>query len=78
MPVVDGMEPVIPSFEPGLPPRGRYDLSRFDAGAFLALHHPFIEPGIEVRRITYSQEPLTRNDYDATIVVFPLARRFDF
>jgi hypothetical protein len=31
-----------------------------------------------VRRITYSQEPLTQNDYDATIVVFRLARRFDF
>src|SRR5262249_57686236 len=52
-----------PLFEPGLPPRGRYDLSRVDAGAFLAFHHPFLEPAIEVRRITYSQDPLSRNDY---------------
>jgi len=69
---------LMPSFEPGLPPRGRYDLSRFDAGIFLNFHHPFIEPGIEVRRITYSQDPLSRNDYDATIVVFRLTRNFDF
>src|SRR5205814_1710593 len=54
-----------PSFEPSLPQRGRYDLSRVDAGAFLAFHHPFLEPGIEVRRISYSQEPLSLNDYDA-------------
>ncbi len=67
-----------PSFEPGLPQRGRYDLSRVDAGAFLAFHHPFLEPGIEVRRISYSQEPLSLNDYDATIVVFRLTRHFDF
>ena len=69
---------LMPSFEAGLPPQGRYDLSRFDAGVFLAFHHPLIEPGIEVRRITYSQEPLSRNDYDATIAVFRLTRRFDF
>jgi hypothetical protein len=30
-----------------------------------------------VRRITYSQQPLTKNDYDATIAVFRLTRRFD-
>ncbi len=69
---------LMPSFEPGLPPQGRYDLSRFDAGVFLAFHHPFLEPAIEVRRITYSQRPLSRNDYDATIAVFRLTRRFDF
>ena len=69
---------LMPSFEAGLPPQGRYDLSRFDAGVFLAFHHPLIEPGIEVRRITYSQEPLSGNDYDATIAVFRLTRRFDF
>jgi hypothetical protein len=69
---------LVPSFEPGLPSQGRYDLSRIDAGAFLAWHHPFLEPGIEVRRITYTQEPLTKNDYDATIVVFRLTRHFDF
>ncbi|HYV58311.1 MAG TPA: hypothetical protein VE911_12230 [Candidatus Nitrosopolaris sp.] len=67
-----------PSFEPGLPPRGPYDLDRIDAGAFLAFHHPFIEPGIEVRRISYSQNPLSRNDYDATIAEFRLTRRFNF
>lgn len=67
-----------PSFEPGLPSRGRYDLSRIDAGATLAFHHPFLEPAIEVRRITYSERPLERNDYDATIVVFRLTRHFDF
>ena len=69
---------LMPSFEPGLPAQGRYDLSRFDAGVFLAFHHPLIEPGIEVRRITYSQAPLSRNDYEATIAVFRLTRRFDF
>jgi hypothetical protein len=69
---------LVPSFEPGLPSQGRYDLSRIDAGAFLAWHYPLLEPGIEVRRITYTQEPLTKNDYDATIVVFRLTRRFDF
>jgi hypothetical protein len=69
---------LVPSFEPGLPSQGQYNLSRIDAGAFLAFHHPFIEPGIEVRRITYSQQPLTKNDYDATIVVFRLTRHFDF
>jgi hypothetical protein len=42
------------------------------------LHHSFLEPEIEVRRITYAQRPLSRNDYDATIVVFRLTRRFDF
>lgn len=67
-----------PLFEPGLPHQGRYDLDRIDAGAFLAFHHPLLEPGIEVRRITYSQAPLHGNDYDATIVVFRLTRRFDF
>jgi hypothetical protein len=60
-----------------LPPRARYDLSRFDAGAFSAFHHPFLEPGIEARRITYSPDPLSRNEYDATIVVFRVTRRFD-
>jgi len=69
---------LMPSFEPGLPPQKRYDLSRFDAGAYLAFHHPLIEPAIEVRRITYSQDPLSRNDYKATIAVFRLTRRFDF
>jgi hypothetical protein len=69
---------LMPSFEPGLPPQGRYDLSRFDAGVFLAWHSPFLEPAIEVRRITYSQRPLSLNDYDATIAVFRLTRRFDF
>src|SRR5262249_33921502 len=69
---------LMPSFESGLPPQKRYDLSRFDAGAFLAFHHPFIEPAIEIRRITYRQDPLSRNDYKATIAVFRLTRRFDF
>jgi len=54
------------------------DLSRFDGGAFLALHHFFLKPQIEVRRINYMQRPLSRNDYDATIVVFRFTRRFDF
>jgi hypothetical protein len=69
---------LVPLFEPGMPHQGRYDLDRIDAGAFLAFHHPTLEPGIEVRRITYSQAPLHGNDYDATIVVFRLTRRFDF
>jgi hypothetical protein len=67
-----------PSFEPGLPQRGSYDLDRIDAGAFVAFHHPFLEPGIEARRISYSQNPLSRNDYDATILEFRVTRRFEF
>ena len=69
---------LVPNFEPGLPPNGLYDLSRFDGGAFLAFHNSFLEPEIDVRRITYTQRPLSRNDYDATIVVFRFTRRFDF
>jgi hypothetical protein len=69
---------LVPSFEPGLPPNAQYDLSRFDGGAFVALHNSFLEPQIEVRRITYTQRPLSRNDYDATIVVFRFTRGFDF
>jgi hypothetical protein len=83
--VVDGLESpgsldsrLTPSLEPGLPKRGPYDLGRIDAGAFVAFHHPFLEPGIEVRRISYSQDPLSQNNYDATIVLFRLTRRFDF
>src|SRR5262249_22112883 len=65
-----------PSFEPGLPQGGQYNLDRIDAGAFLAFHHPFVEPGIEVRRISYTQDPLSANDYSATIVEFRLTRHF--
>jgi hypothetical protein len=57
--------------------RTRFDLSRIDAGAFLAWHHPWVEPGIEVRRIEYNEPQLPRNDYDATIVALTLTRRFD-
>jgi len=48
---VQSDERLTPSFEPGLPSRGRYDLSRIDAGANVTFHHPFLEPGIEVRRM---------------------------
>ncbi len=66
-----------PGFEAGLPARAPWDLSRIDAGAFLTFRHPWIEPGIEVRRIEYTEPSRARNDYDATIVLFRLTRRFD-
>ncbi len=56
--------------------RTHYDLSRIDAGAFLSWHHPWVEPGIAVRRIEYTEPQLPRNDYDATIVEITLTRRF--
>ncbi len=67
-----------PSFEPGLPANERWNLDRIDAGAFLTFRHPFVEPGIEVRRIEYEEPSRPGNDYDATIVLFRLTRRFDF
>lgn len=75
---IDAQNTLRPGFEPGLPPATGYDLDRIDAGVFLTFRHPFLEPGIEVRRIQYTQRPLRRNDYDATIAVFRLTRRFDF
>lgn len=75
---VQSDDTLAPSFEPGLPASERWDLDRVDAGAFLTFRHPWVEPGIEVRRITYEEPSRPRNDYDATIVLFRLTRRFDF
>jgi hypothetical protein len=73
---VDSDQTFRPRLEPGGGPHTRFDLSRIDAGAFLAWHHPWIEPGIEVRRIEYTEPQLPRNEYQATIVALTLTRRF--
>jgi hypothetical protein len=65
-----------PAFEPGLPQSTRYDLDRIDGGVFLTWRTSWIDPTIEVRRIDYTEPTLSRNDYDATIAVFKLTKRF--
>lgn len=75
---VDSNDTLAPSFEPGLPANERWDVSRIDAGMFLTFRHPIVEPGIEVRHVTFSEPSRPRNDYEATIVTFRLTRRFDF
>jgi len=73
----DSEQTLRPRLESGGGQRTRYDLSRIDAGAFLTWHHRWLEPGIEVRRIEYTEPTLPANDYDATIVAFTVTRRFD-
>jgi hypothetical protein len=67
-----------PRFEPGLGGRKIYDLDRVDGGAFLALHHAFVEPSIEFRMIDYNERVLSQNDYRATILLFKLTKRWSF
>jgi hypothetical protein len=55
-----------------------YDLNRIDAGAYLTWHHRWLEPGIEVRRIEYDERVLGANDYDATVLVIKVTKRFGF
>jgi hypothetical protein len=69
-------ETLRPRFEADLRGRTRFDLDRVDGGAFLTWRHSWLEPTVEVRRIEYTQEDLTRNDYDATIVTLKLTKRF--
>lgn len=58
--------------------RTDFDLDRVDGAAFLTLRHRLLEPTVEVRRIDYDQNPLTKNDYAATVVTLKLTKRFDF
>jgi hypothetical protein len=64
-----------PAFEPGRS-RTHFDLRRVDGGAFLRLHHRWIEPGIEFRMIDYDERVLPANDYRATMALFTLTRRW--
>jgi hypothetical protein len=67
-----------PRLETGGGSKTVFDLNRIDAGAFLTFHNKVLEPTVEVRRIDYNQRVLSLNDYDATIVLIKLTRRFDF
>lgn len=67
-----------PRFEPGPAGRKSFDLDRIDGGAFLALHHRWVEPSIEFRMIDYNERVLPRNDYRATMLVFKLTKRWSF
>src|SRR5262249_26932564 len=69
-------ERLAPRLQGDLVGRSIFDLDRIDAGAFLAWIHPWVEPGIEVRRIEYTEASKPRNDYEATIVAMTLTRRF--
>jgi len=64
-----------PAFEPGTP-RTAFDLRRIDTGAYLQLHHAWVEPAIEFRYLEYDERVLPANDYRATIVMFKLTRRW--
>jgi hypothetical protein len=55
-----------------------FDFDRVDGGVFLTLHHRWVDPSIEFRRIDYTQTPLSGNDYRATIFTFKLTRRWSF
>lgn len=64
-----------PAFERGRA-RTALDLRRVDGGAWLRLHHRWIEPGIEFRMIDYDERVLPANDYRATMALFTLTRRW--
>jgi hypothetical protein len=67
-----------PRLEPGPGGRKFFDLDRVDGGAFVALHHRWIEPSVEFRMIDYDERVLPRNDYRATILAFKLTKRWSF
>jgi hypothetical protein len=68
-----------PSLEPGgLGAKKFFDLDRIDGGAFLELHHRWLEPGVEFRMIDYNERMLPENDYRATILLFRLTKRLSF
>ena len=67
-----------PRLEPGAGGRKFFDLDRVDGGAFVALHHRWIEPSVEFRMIDYAERVLPRNDYRATILAFKLTKRWSF
>jgi hypothetical protein len=56
--------------------RTAFDIRRVDTGAYLLLHHAWIEPAIEFRYIQYDERVLPENDYRATIVTFKLTHRW--
>lgn len=64
-----------PAFEAGRLRRS-HDLRRVDGGAWVRLHHRWIEPGIEFRMIDYDERVLPANDYRATMALFTLTRRW--
>jgi len=64
-----------PAFEVGRT-RTSFDLLRIDGGAWLRLHHRWIEPGIEFRMIDYDERVLSANDYRATMALFTLTKRW--
>jgi len=68
------------SLRPRLEDDGRmrsvFDLDRIDGGAFFTLYHRLLEPTIEFRMTDYNQNPLTKNDYRATMVVLKATKRF--
>jgi len=64
-----------PAFEPHKL-RTAFDLWRVDAGAYLRLHHAWLEPAVEFRYVEYDERVLPANDYRATIVTFKVTRRW--
>jgi hypothetical protein len=75
---VNSQNTLRPNLEPGLAGQKLYDLSRVDAGWFFTYHTSLVDPGIEFRRIVYNEPSLPRNDYDATILLFRITKRFNF
>jgi hypothetical protein len=75
---VDAANTLQPRLEHSLVGRSFFDLDRIDGGAFLILHHRWIEPAIEFRMIDYNERILPRNDYRATIVALKLTKRLSF
>jgi hypothetical protein len=68
-----------PRLEPGgLGAKKFFDLDRIDGGAFLELHHRWLEPAVEFRMIDYNERVLPANDYRATILLFRLTKRLSF
>jgi hypothetical protein len=65
-----------PQLEPELRGRTAFDLDRIDGGAFLTLHHAWVEPTLEFRMIDYDERMFPQNDYRATIVMVKLTRRW--
>jgi hypothetical protein len=67
-----------PNLEPGLAGRKFFDLDRIDGGAFLTLHHAWLEPSLEFRMIDYAERVLPGNDYRATLVTVKVTKRWSF
>ncbi len=76
--LVDAKNLLRPRLESTGGSRTHYDLFRVDGGGFLALHHRWIEPALELRLVDYGERVLPRNDYRATIVAVKLTKRWSF